>query len=47
MVGDKLFVDHAGNKVTVIFDRLSGKKRQAHFFVAVLGASSLRHAHAR
>ncbi|CDM61458.1 transposase, fragment (plasmid) [Rhizobium favelukesii] len=45
--GDKLFVDYAGDTVTVIVDRLSGKTRQAHLFVAVLGASSLSFAHAR
>ncbi len=39
--GDKLFVDYAGDTVTVVVDRLSGKTRQAHLFVAVLGASSL------
>ncbi|PND17639.1 IS21 family transposase, partial [Ensifer sp. MMN_5] len=37
--GDKLFVDYAGDTVTVVVDRLSGKTRQAHLFVAVLGAS--------
>ncbi len=45
--GDKLFVDYAGDTVTVIVDRLSGKTRQAHLFVAVLGASSLSYAQAR
>jgi len=45
--GDKLFVDYAGDTVTVIVDRLSGKTRQAHLFVAVMGASSLSYAHAR
>lgn len=39
--GDKLFVDYAGDTVTVVVDRLKGKTRQAHLFVAVLGASSL------
>jgi hypothetical protein len=43
----KLFVDCAGDTVTVVIDRLSGKTRQAHLFVAVLGASSLSFAHAR
>lgn len=38
--GDKLFVDYAGDTVTVVVDRLTGKTRQAHLFVAVLGASS-------
>lgn len=45
--GDKLFVDYAGDTVTVVVDRLSGKTRQAHLFVAVMGASSLSYAHAR
>jgi transposase len=39
--GDKLFVDYAGDTVSVVVDRLSGKTRQAHLFVAVMGASSL------
>ncbi|AHG50192.1 hypothetical protein RLEG12_00895 (plasmid) [Rhizobium leguminosarum bv. trifolii CB782] len=33
--------------MTVVIDRLSGKTRQAHLFVAVLGASSLSFAHDR
>jgi transposase len=45
--GEKLFVDYAGDTVTVVIDRLSGKTRQAHLFVGVLGASSLSFAHAR
>jgi transposase len=45
--GDKLFVDYAGDTVTVVVDRLTGKTRQAHLFVAVLGASSLSYAEAR
>ncbi|TCN17974.1 hypothetical protein EV184_13621 [Sinorhizobium americanum] len=45
--GDKLFVDYAGDTVTVVVDRLSGKTRQAHLFVAVLRASSLSYAQAR
>jgi transposase len=45
--GDKLFVDYAGDTVTVVVDRLTGKTRQAHLFVAVLGASSLSFAQAR
>lgn len=45
--GDKLFVDYAGDTVTVVVDRLSGKTRQAHLFVAVLGASSLSYSQAR
>lgn len=45
--GEKLFVDNAGDTVTVIVDRLTGKPRQAHVFVAVLGALSLSYADAR
>ena len=45
--GEKLFVDYAGDTVMVVVDRLTGKKRQAHLFVAVLGASSLSYAEAR
>ena len=44
--GDKLFVDYAGDTVAVVVDRLSGEIRQAHLFVAVLGASSLSYAEA-
>jgi transposase len=47
VAGEKLFVDYAGDTVTVVIDRLSGKTRQAHLFVAVLGASSLSFAQAR
>jgi transposase len=35
--GDKLFVDHAGDVVPVIVDRLTGETRGAQIFVAVLG----------
>ena len=45
--GEKLFVEYAGDTVTVVVDRLTGKTRQAHLFVAVLGASSLSYAEAR
>jgi transposase len=45
--GEKLFVDYAGDTVTVVVDRLKDKTRQAHLFVAVLGASSLSYAEAR
>jgi transposase len=38
---------YAGDTVTVFVDRLSGKTRQAHLFVAVLVASSLSYAQAR
>lgn len=37
--GEKLFVDYAGQTVPII-DGLSGEIRQAHLFVAVLGASN-------
>lgn len=37
-VGEKLFVDYAGQTVPVI-DRHSGEIRQAQVFVEVLGAS--------
>ena len=45
--GEKLFVDYAGDTVPVVIDRLTGKTRAAHLFVAVLGAASLSHAEAR
>ncbi|WP_034817447.1 IS21 family transposase [Ensifer sp. BR816] len=38
--GEKLFVDYAGDKVAVV-DRKTGVVRDAHIFVAVMGASSL------
>ena len=38
--GDKLFVDYAGDGVPVVIDRLTGERRAAQIFVAVLGASS-------
>ena len=41
VAGEKLFVDFAGDTVPV-FDALSGEVRQAHIFVAVLGASITR-----
>lgn len=43
--GDKLFVDYAGDRLSVV-DRLTGEVRDAHIFVAVLGASSLTYAEA-
>ena len=46
VAGDKLFVDYAGDKVAVVVDRLTGELRDAHIFVAVLGASSLSYAEA-
>ncbi|SDG43911.1 hypothetical protein SAMN05216338_1001306 [Bradyrhizobium sp. Rc2d] len=36
--GDKLFVDYAGDGVPVVVDRLTGERRTAQAFVAVLGA---------
>lgn len=45
--GEKLFVDYAGDTVSVVIDRRTGKTRAAHIFVAVLGASSLSFAEAR
>ena len=44
--GDKLFVDYAGDKIGIVIDRLTGETRDAHVFVAVLGASSLSYAQA-
>jgi transposase len=42
--GDKLFVDYAGDGVPVVIDRLTGERRAAQIFVAVLGASSFTYA---
>lgn len=39
VAGEKLFVDYAGDTVPV-FDGATGEERQAHVFVAVLGASN-------
>ncbi len=39
--GDRMFVDYAGDTVPVVVDRLTGEVREAHLFVAVMGASSL------
>ena len=44
-VGEKLFVDYAGQTVPII-DRRTGEIRQAQIFVAVLGASSYTFAEA-
>jgi len=44
--GEKLFVDYAGDTVPVVVDRLTGERRPAQIFVAVLGASSLSYAEA-
>jgi transposase len=43
--GEKLFVDWAGPTIP-IFSRTGGETRQAHLFVAVLGASSYTYAEA-
>ena len=43
--GEKLFVDYAGPTVAVV-DRHTGEQRQAHLFVAVLGASNYTYAEA-
>ena len=45
-VGEKLFVDYAGDGVPVVVDRLTGERRMAQIFVAVLGASSFTYAQA-
>src|SRR5450631_2353177 len=42
--GDKLFVDYAGDGVPVVIVRLTGERRAAQIFVAVLGASSFTYA---
>jgi transposase len=44
--GEKLFVDYAGDKVAVVVNRLTGEIRDAHIFVAVLGASTRSYAEA-
>jgi transposase len=44
--GDKLFVDYAGDGIAIVIDRLTGKRRTAQIFVAVLGASNLTYAQA-
>ena len=41
-----MFVDYAGDTVSVIIDRLTGKMRPAQIFVAVLGASNFTYAEA-
>ena len=44
-VGDKMFVDYAGDKL-VIVDRRTGKEEPVEVFVAILGASQLTYAEA-
>jgi hypothetical protein len=46
VAGEKLFVDFAGDTVAVI-DQLTGDTRQAHIFVAALGASNFTNAEGR
>ena len=46
VAGEKLFVDFAGDTIAV-FDAASGQVRQAHIFVAALGASNYTYAEAR
>jgi transposase len=41
--GEKMFVDHAGQTVSVI-DKITGETRDAYIFVAVLGASNYTYA---
>lgn len=43
--GDKLFIDYAGNKMSVT-DRETGKIREVEVFVSILGASQLIYAEA-
>jgi len=45
-LGERLFVDYAGQTVEVV-DALTGEVREAHIFVAALGASNLTYAEAR
>ena len=44
-VGDKMFVDYAGDKLAIV-DRRSGKEEPVEVFVAILGASQLTYAEA-
>ena len=44
-VGDKMFVDYAGDKLAIV-DRKTGKKQPVEVFVAILGASQLTYAEA-
>jgi hypothetical protein len=46
IAGDKLFVDWAGGRVSII-DPMTGEVHEAHLFVAALGASSYTYAKAR
>jgi transposase len=44
-VGDKMFVDYAGDKLAIM-DRKTGKEQPVEVFVAILGASQLTYAEA-
>ena len=44
--GEKMFVDYAGDRATVVIDRLTGEVREAWIFVAVMGASNFTYAEA-
>ena len=44
--GEKMFVDYAGQRVRIV-DQETGEIRQAHIFVAVLGASNYSYAEAQ
>ena len=44
-VGDKMFVDYAGDKLAIV-DRKTGKEKPVEVFVAILGASQLTYAEA-
>src|SRR5262249_18559728 len=46
LAGDKLFVDWAGDRVSII-DQVTGEVHEASKFVAVLGASSYTYSEAR
>ena len=46
VAGDKLFVDWAGDTVSIV-DPMTGEVHEAHLFIAALGASSYTYAEAR
>jgi len=46
VAGDKLFVDFAGGRIPILIDAHKGEVREAHLFVACLGASSYTYAEA-
>lgn len=43
--GDKMYVDYAGKKLTII-DKETGELKDVEFFVAILGASQFTYAEA-